>query len=69
MTTRRKDRTVAHKSSKNPTVKLMHSSYQPSKAELEADMSIDASPEDVARAVMRRVDVQYVSPSKKRKAE
>ena len=36
-----------------PVVKLRHSSYQPSKAELNEDMRVDASPEDIARAVGR----------------
>ena len=47
------------------TVKVMDSSYQPSKAELEADVSIDASPEEVARALMSTVNVQRASPTTK----
>ena len=50
-----------------PIVKLMHSSYQPSKAELEEDVSIDASPEEIARAVGRQVEVRYTKPQAKRK--
>ena len=46
-------------------VKVMDSSYQPSKAELEADVSIDASPEEVARALMSTVNVQRASPPAK----
>ena len=42
------------------TVKVMDSSYQPSKAELEADVSIDATPEEVGRALMQTVDVQSI---------
>ena len=45
------------------TVKFIASSYQPSKAELEADVSIDASPEEVARALMSTVNVQRASLS------
>ena len=33
-------------------------SYQPPKAELEADMSIAATPEEVAKAVMKQVTVK-----------
>lgn len=44
------------------TVEVMDSSYQPSKAELEEDVSIDASPEDVGRALMQTVDVRRVTP-------
>ena len=46
-----------HNGSK-PTVRLKPSSYQPSKAELEEDVSIDATPEDLRRAVMRPVQVK-----------
>ena len=38
---------------KPATAGLKPSSYQPSKAELEEDVSINASPEAVARAIMR----------------
>lgn len=50
-----------------PILKLMHSSYQPSKAELEEDVSVDASPEDVARAVLSPVQIVYVDPPKSKK--
>ena len=50
-----------------PTVELAPSSYQPSVAEKEQDMSIDATPEELARAVMQRVEVQHTSPPRKRK--
>ena len=43
-----------------PTVEVQHHTYQPSKAELEEDVSIDATPEDVARALMRRVNVTEI---------
>lgn len=62
-------RQTCNNKDKTPVIKLMHPSYQPSKAELESDMSIDASPEEVARTVLRRVEVQYVSPPKKRKSD
>lgn len=44
------------------TVKVMDSSYQPSKAELEADVSIDATPEEVGRALMQTVNVEPAKP-------
>ena len=44
-----------------PTIEVKHHTYQPSKAELEADMSIDAMPEDVARAVMKQVRVKEIT--------
>ena len=50
-----------------PVVKLVNSSYQPVKAELEEDMSIDATPEDLARAVMRRVKINYANPPQRKR--
>ena len=35
---------------KEPAVELKPSDYQPSKAELEADMSLDTTPEKLAKA-------------------
>ena len=51
------------KSERKPVVEVRHSSYQPSKAELNEDMRIDASPEDIARAVGRQVEVRHSKPS------
>ena len=47
-----------------PMVELAHPSYQPSKAEVEEPIEFPAetTPEDLARAVMRRVDVRYTEP-------
>ena len=39
------------------SVQIADSSYQPSKAELEQDVSIDASPEVVGRALIQTVSV------------
>ena len=44
------------------TVDIVDPSYQPSKAELKADVSINASPEEVARALVSPVNVRHVSP-------
>ena len=35
-------------------IELVHPSYQPSEAELEEDVRIDATPEDLAQAVLRQ---------------
>ena len=43
---------------KKPVLKVKPHSYQPSKAELEADLSIDATPEDVLRKLGQQVVVQ-----------
>ena len=42
-----------------PVVRLKRSGYQPSKAEMEEDVSIDATPEAVARAVLTPVRIEY----------
>lgn len=47
---------------RRPVVELKHPSYQPSKAELEVDMSINASPEQLARALGRQVKVRHSQP-------
>ena len=43
-----------------PIIYLKPNSYQPSKAELEAEVSIDATPEQLADAVLRQVTIQQV---------
>jgi len=40
-----------------PTVRVKPNRYQPRKAELEEDMRIKATPEDVIRAVLQPVKV------------
>lgn len=42
---------------RRPTVRVKPSGYQPNKAELEQDVRIDASPEDVIRTAFRQVKV------------
>ncbi len=39
------------------TVRVRPHRYQPSKADMEADISIDATPEEVAAAILRPVRV------------
>lgn len=41
-----------------PVVRVKPSSYQPSKAELEEDMSIKATPQQLAEAVLATVEVK-----------
>ena len=42
-----------------PAVRLKPSSYQPSKAEMEEDIAIDTTPEDLLRAVVCDVRIEY----------
>ena len=42
-----------------PVVRLKRFGHQPTKAELEEDVSIDATPEELARAVLTPVRVEY----------
>ena len=42
-----------------PAVRLKPSSYQPSKAEMEEDIGIDTTPEDLLRAVVCDVRIEY----------
>ena len=44
-------------------VKVRPYSYQPSKAELEADITGDASPEQIRDALMRPVKVEEITDS------
>ena len=46
-----------------PVMEVRDFSCQPSKAELNEDMRVDASPEDIARAVGRQVEVRYSKPT------
>ena len=43
---------------KKPVVRVRPYSYQPSKAELEEDVRVDATPEEVRAALMRPVTVE-----------
>ena len=47
------------KTREKPVVRLKRSGYQPSKAELDEDVSIDAMPEEPARAILTQVKVEY----------
>ena len=52
--------TKKHKRQSRPplTVKVKPYTYQPSKAELNADMSLPATPEQLARAVLQDVTIK-----------
>ena len=55
------------KQSDIPTVKLLHPSYQPSREELEEDLRVDATLEELGKAVTRTVNVEYYKPVRKRR--
>ena len=40
-----------------PTIRIKSSRYQPSKAELEEEIHIDATPEELAKAVLKQVKI------------
>lgn len=55
------------KQTKKPrTVETVRSDYQPSKAELEEDLSIDADFLDVMESVVEPVDIPYIPRPKKK---
>ena len=43
-----------------PDLWVRHMSYQPKKAEKEEDMSVDASPEELLKSVMRPVKIKHI---------
>ena len=45
------------KTAPKPVVRVRPFSYQPSKKELEEDVRVDATPEELARAILRPVKV------------
>lgn len=49
-----------------PTVKLVSSSYQPTKAELAQDLRVDATLEELGKAVTRTVNVEFYKPKRER---
>ncbi len=50
---------------KRRVVEIVRSDYQPSKAELEEDMSIDTSFEEVVQVAMEPVEIKYIPRPKK----
>ena len=55
------------KSETKPVVKLAKSSYQPSKAELEEEVQIDASFQELTRAVVQDVKLKFVAKPKRKR--
>ena len=47
-------------------VEIVRSDYQPSKAELEEDMSIDATFEDLMQVAVQPVEIRYIPRPKKK---
>ena len=47
------------KAKEKPVVRLKRSGHQPSEAEMEEDISIDATPEAVARVVLTPVRIEF----------
>lgn len=46
-----------------PTVRLRRPSHKPTNAEMEEDVSIDATPEELARAILSPVSIEYEDES------
>ena len=55
---KRKSRREALDGSPPPTVRIKSSRYQPLKAELEEEIHIDATPEELAKAVLKQVKIE-----------
>lgn len=55
-----------HRTSAKPVVRVAHPTYQPSKAEREEEVPLDASFEDLVKAAVRPVEVRYVNPGRKK---
>ena len=49
-------------------VEVLHNSYQPKKAELEADASIPTTPENLARCATRQVVVREIKNTPRRES-
>ena len=48
------------KSAEPPVFELVHPSYQPSKAELEEDLRVDATFEEAVQALAQPVKIRYI---------
>ena len=49
-----------------PVVEVVHPSYQPSKAELEEDMRVNATFDEAVKALVRPVRLRYIQRPPKR---
>ena len=47
-----------------PDVWVQPATYQPSKAELEEDMSIDTTPEELAKVALRPITIKTIGKDK-----
>ena len=50
-----------------PVLELVHPSYQPSKAELEEDLRVDATFEEAMQALAQPVKIRYIKQPKRRR--
>lgn len=50
------------------TVKILPETYKPTKKELEEDVRIDATPQQLVKAVVQTVNLEKMSVSEHRKA-
>ena len=64
MTKKPTRRVVEVESSAKPVVWLRSATYQPSNAELEEDMSIDTTPEELAARVLKPVTIKTIGKDK-----
>ena len=48
-------------------IELPHYSYQPTRAELREDHSVDATFEEVVAACLKPVKIRYVTPKKRKR--
>ena len=48
------------KKQEKPVVRIKPATYQPTKAELEEDMSIDTTPENLAKVALRLVTIKTI---------
>ena len=55
---------VTDERKKKPVVEVAGSEYQPTKAEMEEEVVIDASPEELLRVVVQEVDLKLIDPKK-----
>ena len=51
----------------HPTIELVKDSYQPTKAELEADMRVEADFEELARALVQPVNIRWIDRPRNRR--
>ena len=51
--------------SKKPVVEIAHSTYQPSKAKLEADLRVEATFDEAVEALTKPVDIRCVTRPKR----